>query len=65
MKLSEIRNKFRPDGVTTYQPAFGRTGAITDDTQMTLWTAEGLGGGFGSVAVVKGKIYTTGNLEEG
>ena len=32
-----------PEGVTGFAPAYGRTdGAITDDTQMTLWTADGL-----------------------
>lgn len=28
--------------VRDYQPAYGRTGAITDDTQMTLFTAEAI-----------------------
>jgi len=40
---SEIRDGHGPRGVTGYLPAFGRPGgAITDDTQMTLFTAEGL-----------------------
>ena len=30
-----------------------------------IWTAEGLGNGFASVAISDGKIYTTGNLENG
>jgi len=30
-----------------------------------LWTAEGLGGGYASVAVAGGRIYTTGNLAAG
>ncbi len=42
MSLSEIRERFGPAGVTGYVPAYGRTGAITDDTQMTLFTAEAL-----------------------
>lgn len=42
MRLSEIRERFGPDGLTDYAPAYGRLGAITDDTQMTLFTAEGL-----------------------
>lgn len=42
MSLAEIRRKFGPEGITGYSPAYGRIGAITDDTQMTLWTAEGL-----------------------
>ncbi|MHB8997259.1 MAG: ADP-ribosylglycohydrolase family protein [Armatimonadota bacterium] len=42
MHLSQIRRTFGPDGLTDYAPAYGRFGAITDDTQMTLFTAEGL-----------------------
>ena len=30
------------EGVTSLLPAYGKVGAITDDTQMTLFTAEGL-----------------------
>lgn len=30
-----------------------------------VWVAEGMGGGFASVAVSHGKIYTTGNLSDG
>jgi ADP-ribosyl-[dinitrogen reductase] hydrolase len=42
MSLAAIRREFGPAGVTGYVSAYGRTGAITDDTQMTLFTAEGL-----------------------
>ena len=42
MSLAEIRRAFGPGGIADYAPAYGRIGAITDDTQMTLWTAEGL-----------------------
>gem|GEM_PF-111778 len=42
MKLSEIRERFGPKGIQEYEIAYGRRGAITDDTQMTLFTAEGL-----------------------
>ena len=42
LRLSEIRERFGPEGLTDYAPAYGRLGAITDDTQMTLFTAEGL-----------------------
>ncbi|MCK8604373.1 ADP-ribosylglycohydrolase family protein [Desulfoferrobacter suflitae] len=42
MSLSEIRSRFGKDGIKTYSEAYGRKGAITDDTQMTLFTAEGL-----------------------
>lgn len=40
--IDRIREKFGAQGLTDYQPAYGRKGAITDDTQMTLFTAEGL-----------------------
>ena len=40
--LREIRARFGPEGLRKPAPAFGRVGAITDDTQMTLFTAEGL-----------------------
>ncbi|WP_243338327.1 ADP-ribosylglycohydrolase family protein [Anaeromyxobacter soli] len=42
MKLEEIRNRFGSAGVTGLEQAYGRRGAITDDTQMTLFTAEAL-----------------------
>ena len=42
MKRSEILRRFGPDGITAYAPAYGGLGTITDDTQMTLFTAEGL-----------------------
>jgi ADP-ribosylglycohydrolase len=32
----------RPAGIADYDLAYGRRGAITDDTQMTLFTAEGV-----------------------
>lgn len=40
--LSEIISKFGPEGISDYAMAYGKKGAITDDTQMTLFTAEGL-----------------------
>jgi ADP-ribosyl-[dinitrogen reductase] hydrolase len=40
--LHEIRARFGPGGIEAYAPIWGRAGAITDDTQMTLFTAEGL-----------------------
>lgn len=40
--LASIREQFGPDGVADLAPAFGKPGSITDDTQMTLFTAEGL-----------------------
>lgn len=30
-----------------------------------LWTTDGMGGGYASVSVVNGRLYTTGNLPEG
>ncbi len=42
MKRTEILQRFGPDGITVYAPAYGGLGRITDDTQMTLFTAEGL-----------------------
>jgi ADP-ribosylglycohydrolase len=40
--LDEIRSRHGAAGLLEPAPAFGRVGAITDDTQMTLFTAEGL-----------------------
>lgn len=42
MPGDEIVRRFGRDGITEYVPAYGRIGAITDDTQMTLFTGEGL-----------------------
>ena len=42
MSLEAIREEFGHAGVTGFHPAYGKLGAITDDTQMTLFTAEGL-----------------------
>ncbi|WP_263249850.1 ADP-ribosylglycohydrolase family protein [Saccharopolyspora rosea] len=38
----EITRRFGPDGPDGLREAYGVHGAITDDTQMTLFTAEGL-----------------------
>jgi ADP-ribosylglycohydrolase len=40
--LERIRAAHGERGVTDYVPAFGRRGAVTDDTQMTMFTMEGL-----------------------
>ena len=37
-----IKSKFGAQGISEFYPAYGKRGAITDDTQMTLFTAEGL-----------------------
>jgi ADP-ribosylglycohydrolase/predicted protein tyrosine phosphatase len=42
LKTEDIRQIYGSSGITDYDEAFGRIGAITDDTQMTLFTAEGL-----------------------
>jgi len=42
MNHDAIVSKFGDPGISDYVPAYGKTGAITDDTQMTLFTAEGL-----------------------
>lgn len=45
LSLAEIRSRYPeggPRGLDRLAPAYGRLGAITDDTQMTLFTAEGL-----------------------
>lgn len=42
MSTSEIRSKFGSGGIEHYAPAYGKVGAITDDTQMALFTLEGL-----------------------
>ena len=46
MPAAEIRRTFGPRGIQDYAKAYGRRGAITDATQMTLFTAEGLLRGF-------------------
>lgn len=42
LRRSEILRRYGPDGIAGFDRAYGRMGAITDDTQMTLFTAEGL-----------------------
>lgn len=42
MTRADILQRFGPEGITDYAPAYGGLGTITDDTQMTLFTAEGL-----------------------
>lgn len=39
---AQIRQRFGAAGITQYAPAWGGIGRITDDTQLTLFTAEGL-----------------------
>jgi ADP-ribosylglycohydrolase len=42
MSLYQILKKYGSEGIGDYDRAYGRKGAVTDDTQMTLFTAEGL-----------------------
>lgn len=42
MSREQIVNKFGVNGIQQYAPCYGGLGKITDDTQMTLFTAEGL-----------------------
>lgn len=42
MSIDQIRSKFGETGLIDYSKAYGRIGSISDDTQMTLFTAEGL-----------------------
>ncbi len=40
LDLDEIVSAYGEQGIRDYAPAYGKLGAITDDTQMTLFTAE-------------------------
>jgi len=40
LHLDEILRTYGEQGIHDYAPAYGKLGAITDDTQMTLFTAE-------------------------
>ncbi len=42
LRRDQILKAHGPGGVRNYLPAYGRLGAITDDTQMTLFTGDGL-----------------------
>jgi len=42
LSLAEIRERFGAAGISEFAPAYGLVGGITDDTQLTLFTAEGL-----------------------
>ena len=65
MNLSEIRKQFGNNGIRDFALAYGRLGAITDDTQMTLFTAEGMirsfvqgkAGGNLSIETITGHAY--------
>jgi ADP-ribosylglycohydrolase len=42
LSMDEIRRRYGPEGITGYVEFWSSQGAFTDDTQMTLFTAEGL-----------------------
>ena len=42
MSRAEIRERYGEQGIDRFDFAYGHHGAITDDTQMTMFTAEGL-----------------------
>ncbi len=42
MALGNIRSKYGVEGLTDLDIAYGLKGAITDDTQMTLFAADGI-----------------------
>src|SRR5207245_2077490 len=42
LDLDEIVRAYGEQGIRDYAPAYGKLGAITDDTQMTLFTAEAM-----------------------
>lgn len=42
LRHAAIVARFGVGGPVDFAPAYGTVGAVTDDTQMTLWTAEGL-----------------------
>ena len=60
MRRDEILRQFGAAGITALAPGYDYPGALTDDTQMTLFTAEGLltawlGGG--DIAVATARSY--------
>ena len=60
MRRDEILRQFGAAGITALAPGYDYPGALTDDTQMTLFTAEGLltawlGGG--DIAVTTARSY--------
>lgn len=42
MTMAQIEGRYGQGGISDFDEAYGVLGAITDDTQMTLFTAEGL-----------------------
>lgn len=56
---TDILRRFGPDGIADYAAAYGGLGTITDDTQMTLFTAEGLIRGWVRLQVRGSVFYPT------
>jgi len=46
ISLEAIRDRYGPAGIQAYSSSLGKLGAVTDDTQMLMFTAEGLILGF-------------------
>lgn len=42
LSQGEIMSRYGPEGITRFDTAYGGLGLVTDDTQMTLFTVEGL-----------------------
>jgi len=42
LTIAEIRKRYGPEGIRTFTETTGGIGIVSDDTQMTLFTAEGL-----------------------
>ena len=42
MSLREIHAQFGPKGIREFSPVYDRVGVVSDDTPLTLFTAEGL-----------------------
>jgi len=42
MSRRQIEERFGASGISEFDVAFGRRGAITDNTQLTLFTADGM-----------------------
>lgn len=56
---ADILRRFGPGGISDYATAYGGLGTITDDTQMTLFTAEGLIRGWVRLQVSGSVFYPT------
>lgn len=56
--IEQIRRRYGPAGITDFEPCYDRAGgAITDDTQLTLFTLEGLLGAVSPEAGLAGVLH--------